>query len=289
SLGVMLDAVSLVGLCAAFLIIFNRLSTVFEHRAWQLGVLRALGLRSGVVWRELLKESLLLGCAGVLLGIPLGIAVVRLLLPTVATTAALNFKLIAAETDLNVSARSLLVAAILGLAAAVLAAAGPAWRVARRPPADTMRWRGAAPSSTQISWALRAVIVVGIVAALVAQSATRLPALGMAATGLIAIGGILAARPLMRALTPPVLALLRAVAGPSVRFARGTFATNTSRAAFTAALIGVGIGSIIWLRMLAHSFEASLVHALSGALQGDWVVTSSQYVQGYLEAPVDER
>jgi ABC-type antimicrobial peptide transport system permease subunit len=41
--------------------------------------------------------------------------------------------------------------------------------------------------------------------------------------------------------------------------------------------------------MLAYSFETSLVHALSGALQGDWVVTSAHLMHGYVEAPVDER
>jgi len=289
SLAVMLKAVSLVGLCAAFLIIFNRLSTVFERRAWQLGVLRAVGLRSGAVWRELLKESLVLGGAGVLLGIPLGVAVGRVLLPAVATTAALNFKLIASEANLSVGAGSLILAAILGFAAALLAAAGPAWRVAKRSPADTIRGRGVDRPAGRVAWKVRAATALGIVATVTAQYATRLPSFGMAATGLIAVGGILAARPLLSALAPTLLAALRAALGPSVRFAHGTFATHSSRAAFTAALIGVGIGSIIWLRVLAYSFEASLVHALSGALQGDWVVTSSQHVQGYLEAPVDER
>src|SRR5437899_2555884 len=43
SLRIALQAMSLFGLVAAFLITFNRLSMVFEARAWQLGVLRAVG------------------------------------------------------------------------------------------------------------------------------------------------------------------------------------------------------------------------------------------------------
>src|SRR5262249_51922038 len=153
----------------------------------------------------------------------------------------------------------------------------------------TIGGRGVDRPAGRVAWKVRAATALGIVATVTAQYATRLPSFGMAATGLIAVGGILAARPLLSALAPTLLAALRAALGPSVRVAHGTFATHSSRAAFTAALIGVGIGSIIWLRVLAYSFEASLVHALSGALQGDWVVTSSQHVQGYLEAPVDER
>src|SRR5438094_715140 len=58
SLRVALQALGLFGLVAAFLITFNRLSTVFEERAWQLGVLRAVGLRTGAVWRALLATAL---------------------------------------------------------------------------------------------------------------------------------------------------------------------------------------------------------------------------------------
>ena len=43
SLEVMLRAVSVLGLVAAFLIAFNRLGTVFEARAWQIGQLTAAG------------------------------------------------------------------------------------------------------------------------------------------------------------------------------------------------------------------------------------------------------
>src|SRR5437763_234074 len=46
SLRVALQALGLFGLVAAFLITFNRLSTVFEERVWQLGVLRAVGVRT---------------------------------------------------------------------------------------------------------------------------------------------------------------------------------------------------------------------------------------------------
>src|SRR5207253_6400585 len=65
SVQVMLQGVSLLVLLAAFLIVFNRLSAVFEARIWQVGVMRAMGLRPRDVWLELLAESSLIGAAGV--------------------------------------------------------------------------------------------------------------------------------------------------------------------------------------------------------------------------------
>lgn len=290
SLDVMLDGLSLIGLAAAFLIIFNRLTTVFETRAWQLGVMRAVGVRGRDIWRELLKESLLLGIVGIALGIPLGVGIGRLLLPVVSTTAALNFKLVAAEADLGLASASFLLAAALGIGVAVLAAALPAWRIAQRPPIETIRGRGIEHvARDRIGWGIRVLTAVGLAAALVAQYTIRAPLWGLVATAFMVAATALAARPLVRFLYPALIGPLHAIAGPSAWLARGSFARNNGRAALTAAMIGVGIGSIIWLRMLAYSFEASLVHALSAALQGDWVVASAHVVHGYVEAPVDER
>lgn len=290
SLQVMLDAVSLIGLAAAFLIILNRLTTVFETRAWQLGVLRAVGMRATTIWWELIKESVLLGGIGVALGIPLGIGAGRLLLPIVATTAALNFKLIATDADLAVGRGSLAAAVLLGLGTAVLAAALPAWRVSRRPPVETIRGRGVASRARRgRAWVLRSAVAAAIIAAVAAQYVTRAPVWGLIATALIVVGAALAARPVLELVFPSLVGALRALAGPSAHLARGSFEKNSGRAVLTIAMIGVGIGAIIWLRMLAYSFETSLVHALSAALQGDWVVTSSHVAQGYLEAPLDER
>src|SRR5262249_20065277 len=102
SLQVLLRAVMLVGLVAAFLIAFGRLSTLFDARAWQRGLLRAVGLRRRVVWRELVREGRLLGAAGDALGIPLGIGLARLLLPALAATTALNCKLLAPQASLRI-------------------------------------------------------------------------------------------------------------------------------------------------------------------------------------------
>ena len=59
----LLRAVGLLGLLAAFLIAFSRLTTAFEARTIELAVMRAVGVRARRVWWELAKESLLVGAA----------------------------------------------------------------------------------------------------------------------------------------------------------------------------------------------------------------------------------
>jgi putative ABC transport system permease protein len=290
SLQALLSGIGFVALVAAFLIAFNRLASFFERRAWQLGVMAAVGVRSRVLWRELLKEGALIGAAGVAIGIPLSIALARPLLPVIATTAALNYKLIAPEAELSIRMSSLVLAALVGLLAAVLAASLPAWRAVQHGILVTLRSRSSeAPAGGRMRpWTvLIAVVAVAGIAA-VAQWLTRSAAFGLVATALIAIATALAARsllaPLLRLADPAV----RAVAGPSARFAINAIADNPRRTSLTAATLAVGLGAVFWLWTMAQSFERSVVDVLSRAIQADLVVTSSHIVSGFLEEPVDE-
>src|SRR5213078_1774801 len=184
SLRVALQALGLFGLVAAFLITFNRLSTVFEERAWQLGVLRAVGLRTGAVWRALLGESLLVGAAGVALGIPFGLGLGRLLVPVIATASAVANKLVAPPAALAPEPGVLLVAGALGLVTAVLAAVLPAWRAARVAVAETMRSRGSESpgGGGRVLWVLRGLALAAVGAGLAAQARYPSAACGLLAT-----------------------------------------------------------------------------------------------------------
>jgi len=291
SLEVMLQAVGLLGLVAAFLIAFNRLGTVFGARAWQLGVLRAVGARTQVVWWELLKESLLVGGGGVALGIPLGIGLGRWLIPVIATTTSLAYKLIAPDAELTVRPASLVLAAGLGLGAALLAAVLPAWRATTLGVQQTLRGRGVEQPETRprSMWIVRGLVAGAVAVAIAIQSATGSAAWGLLATGLIAVGMALAARPLVHALRPPLLPWVRWLTGPIGRVAMTTIHRNPRRMALTAATLGVGLGSVLWLWTLAGSFEQTVVDTLAGGVRADVIVTSLHTDSGYLDTPLDDR
>jgi putative ABC transport system permease protein len=290
SLQTLLRGMGLTGLIAAFLIVFNRLATVFDGRAWQLGMLRAAGLRVADVWRELLKEGAVLGVAGAIVGVPLGIALGRLLVPTVATTTSLNYTLIAPAADFTVPLGSVALAAGLGVAAAVLAAVLPAWRAARVPPAETLRHRGVEQASARPGavWLARILTMAAIVGAVGMQSVTHSPTWGLLASGLIAVGAAVIARPFLRVIWPLLLPAVRWLAGPGARFAAATVVRNPRRAALTVATLGVGLGAVLSLWTIAESFEQTLIDMLSKAYRSDLVVASSHIASGFLEAPIDD-
>ena len=290
SMRVVLSGAALTILVTAFLIAFNSLATLFEARAWQLGVLCAVGVRQRAVWWELVKESLLLGGLGVVLGIPAGIANAHLFLPMIATAAALNSRLLTPEATLVIHGSSLAVAAGLGLAAAFLAAALPAWRAARLGMAETVRGRSVEQPgiSAESRWLILAVVGAAAVGVITLQVVLQSAACGVVTTGLVAMATALAARPLVQLLGPPLLCLLNRLAGPPARLAATHLTRNPRRTALMVATIGVGLGSVLWLCMVAQSFEQSVVNVLTEAIRADLVVSSAHFESSLLEAPVHD-
>src|SRR5438128_1822357 len=238
----------------------DRLATVFEERAWQLGVLRAVGVRASAVWRSLIGESLLVGAVGVALGIPLGIGLARLLVPVIATASAVADKLVAPPAALAAEPGPLLLAGALGLATAVLAAALPAWRAARVAAVETMRSRGheAPGASARVVWVLRGVALAaagGSLAALARHPSARS---GLLATAVVAVGTALAARPAVHGAGFLLGVGARRIAGPVGRFGAASFLHNPRRTALTVATPGVGLGCVVRSWTVPSAFRSSL-------------------------------
>ncbi len=289
---VMLQGVSLVGLVAAFLIGFNRLATVFESRAWQIGVLSAVGVRRAVIWRELMKESLLLGVVGVVVGIPLGISAARLVQPFIATSASLAYDLVIPNAEPTLTVWSLALAAGLGLLAAGFAAALPAWRAAGLAAAETIRRRGLEqqPMSGNRRWVPGLLVAAAIAGGIVAQARTRAAVWGLIASGLIAVETAIAASLLVDIGRSTLAGMARWLAGPSGAIAMANITHSARRTALTIATCGVGLGAVLCLWMVANSFEESVTDAVvgAGALHADLVVSSAHIAHGFYEAPVSE-
>lgn len=292
SLRLLLLALGMIALAAGFMIAFNRVSTIFEDRAWQLGVMRALGVRQVAVWRELIKEGVLIGLAGSVLGVPLGIILGRAILPVVAETTALNYRVVAPPAELDLAWPSLVLALALGIGAATLAAALPAWRASATSIVITMRERGLEQgergSSVRRHWL--AGLVAALVVASVAMAFVRSEAIwGFVATGLLVIGCKMAARPLLDGVMHPLSAWLQRHGGPILRLVLLGIMRKPRRTALTVAMVGIGLGAVIWLGFVAHSFEATTVRVFQHAMRADLVVSTTHLGTAELESLVDDR
>src|SRR5207244_3321842 len=121
-------------------------------------------------------------------------------------------------------------------------------------------------------------VVAGILIALGYQALTTSAVGGLVATGLIAMAAVLLARPLVQLLSRPLTHVLGTLTGPSGRFGVASLLEHARRTALTVAMVGVGIGSVVWLLTIVHSLERSVVDTLRGFFQADFIVTSSNIV-----------
>jgi putative ABC transport system permease protein len=290
SLQVMLRAIALVVLVAAFLIAFNRLTTVFEERAWQAGLLRAVGVRQRAVGRTFAAEALLVGVGGIALGLPMGWGLGHLLLPTIAATTGIATDLLAKPGTLQLHPGTLALAGGLGLGAALLAAALPARRGARHTLSATVRGRGVEqpPASGRVMTAARGMVLAALAVTLLGQGATRSATFGLAATVLIVVTAALAARPLLELARPILPTVLAAIVGPAGRFAAASLTRHARRTGLTIATLGVGVGAVVWVWTIAISFERSLLNALTPAFRSDLIVASAHQGSGLYESPLDD-
>lgn len=284
----LLRVLGVVGLLVAFLIAFNGLSWEFERRAWQLGILSAIGVRSRRIWWIQMQEALLLGVAGCAAGAGLGLLLARLLLPVVTIATALNFNVVAPDAALQPGAASIVLAIALGLGVAALAAWLPAARAVRIGSARTIRGRDLEPEPPATGTRVGIVLLLGgaaLGAAYVQSRFALLPA-GMLATALVVVLLALVATPMVGMLSALLVPLLARCGGASGRLAGAALRDHPRRVGMSVATIAVGVAVVIWLWILARSFEVSVVDALGRAIRADVVVTSANVAGGFLEAPM---
>lgn len=283
----LLWGLGIAGMLGAFLICYNSLSTMFERRSWQLGVLRAVGVRQSAVWVELTTEALFIGLAGSLLGIPIALIVAHVLLPEIATAVAMQAKLVTSAPQLIYRPSSLVLGVGVGISAALVAGAATAWRVGRTTPAITMRSRGIEipQESPRLGRMARLAAFVFVFGATLVHWLSESPGWGLAATGGIILATGLASAPLIQFVAWANQQWGSAL-DPISRIAVKNLGENARRSALTVAMLAVGASSVLWLWTVADSFQTSVIHAVSSAMRADLVVSSSHNESGFLEAPV---
>ncbi len=282
-------AFGLLAVLAGFVICYSRLGAIFEARMWEVGLFRAVGLSRKTVFTELLKESLLLGIAGTVAGIPLGVAIGRLALPAVARATALNFRMPVPVSSATWDWSLVRDAASVGLGAAVLAACLPAFTLARTEPVAALRMRGrpaSAPSAFRVRSIVAAVLTLAAVVLVLAQWVTDAAALGNVTTPLLAAACWACANPLVVVGGRWLGTVWQSLFGATGRTAARHLAEHASRASLTAATLGMGLGAVVMFGMLAWSFEQTLVSVLTARMRADLVLSSAFLSGGYVGAPL---
>lgn len=266
--------IAAIALFASAFLVFNALSMTVGERLRDVALLRAAGATRGQVIRFVLVGAAVLGAAGSIVGVGLGIALAAAMAAQVRAFSGLPVE------PLAVPIADLLGAALAGFAVTIAAALEPARRASRMPPIEALRLRTYPASARRAR--LRWLIAVFAVVAVVGLAAWPATTGTTGATGLgraIAVYAVLLVATLV---SPLVLSPLARLAGIPFsiglrleeRLARGSLARDRSRTALALGALTVGLATVVALGWVAQNARSAATDWLVGVIPGDEVVTS---------------
>jgi putative ABC transport system permease protein len=262
-----LGAFAFVALVVAALGIVNTFTILAAQRVRESALLRAIGASRRQVLAAAVVEAALVGLAGAMLGVALGVVLASGLH---AATAAIGFPL---PTDgLVIAPADVALALAVGVAVTVAGALPAAWRASRTAPMAALREvavGNAQPSRLRLL-AGGAALVAGLLAVLVAGGG----ALGVAAVGaVLLLAGLVLLGP---AAVRPVCALLGApLAGRRVAGDLGVrnAVRHPRRSAATAGALLVGVGVVSLFTVFGASATRSVDDAVTRSFAADLALT----------------
>src|SRR5262249_19101048 len=229
----MLTGLSLLCLVAGIYIIYNTTSTGAMQRALVMASLRLAGADPAQLLRLLMVEASILGALGTAVGIPLGIALGKLLLGMVSTSMGVIYQLRFPIERLAIDPRSLILVGAAGIAAALFASWFAARRVTSLEPLEVLRadartlGAGARPRRFVALW-----VTLVAMSALALALEVRLQSTGWGNAGstLWWASSIVIAVPLVHATSAGLGRLLGRVFGPEGHVAAASMPVRPPRA-----------------------------------------------------------
>jgi len=280
-----LKAMSLLALLVGTLLIYGAVSFAVVQRRSIIGVLRALGATRREVLEVVLGEAALLGLAGGICGIALGLLIGRGLVGLVSQTIN-DLYFVLAVNSVTLPAGTLIKALAAALATALAAALLPALEVVTSAPrlalARSVLEHRARHSARAL---LGASLLLAFGAGLAIALSTRSLLAGFAALFLLLLS-VAAATP--AALQGLATAAARVVAGvsPAARLACADIAASLSRTGVAIAALGMALAAMIGVAIMVESFRESLREWLAQTVRAD-IYVSAPGVADSLERRLD--
>lgn len=270
--GLNLTALSLLALVVGMFLIYNTVTFSVVQRRRVIGTLRALGMTRREVYAMILLEAVLLGLLGTLAGLGLGIVLGRGAVQLVTRTINDLFFVVSVR-EIEIPPITLLKGTVIGVAAAIVAAAIPAYEATSVAPAGALQRSNIEERSRRaLPWvAVAAVVLLGIGTLLLIPEWSLVVAFG--GLFVIIIGSALLAPPLTLALMLLIQRIANATSGVIGRMAPRTIVRTLSRTSVAVAALMVSVSVIIGVGVMISSFRATVELWLEDVLQADIFVS----------------
>jgi putative ABC transport system permease protein len=281
-----------VALVVGAFIIFNTFSITVAQRMREFGLLRTLGASRGQIMRSVVEEGLLLGIAGSIVGLFVGLG----LAPALDGL----FKAFGADLPDNgtvLETRTVIVSLVVGIVINVVAGFFPALRATRVPPMAAMR-EGVTIPPRPLPSRRRLItrFVLTLVAVLVISNAvggkTILPVLLVVwlIRGAMLVSRVRrAGKPRHYRVIPALgraIGLLVSWRGITGHLARENSVRQPGRTLVTALALTVGLGLVAFVSVLAAGTKATIDQAVNRSFVGSLIVQNTHNEEGGIPAAI---
>jgi putative ABC transport system permease protein len=280
-----LKAMSLLALLVGTFLIYGAVSFAVVQRRSIIGVLRALGATRREVLMLVLGEAAVLGLAGAVCGLLLGLLIGRGLVGLVSQTIN-DLYFVVAVNSVSVPVSALLKASAAALATALAAALLPALEVVTSPPrlalARSVLEHRARRSARML---LLVSLLLALGAAIAIATSSRSLLAGFAALFLLLLS-VAAATPAALQALAAAGARLAAGISPAARLACADIGASLSRTGVAIAALGMALAAMIGVAIMVESFRESLRSWLVQTVRAD-IYVSAPGVADSLERRLD--
>ena len=283
-----LTALSMLALLVGMFLIYNTVVFSVVQQRSVLGSLRALGVTRGEIFSIILAEAGLLGVIGTLLGLGLGYLLGHGAVQMV-TTSINDLFFVVTVRRIDFPLLTILKGTVIGIAAALIAAALPAYEAANVPPASALQRSNIEERArTALNW----VSAVGV-AILLVGTAVLIPEWHL----IITFIGIFAIIIGISLLTPTLtLGLMRTLSGlasvlgksfsPLIRLAIRDITRSLSRTSVAIAALMVAVSVIVGVGLMISSFRLTVERWLTDLLQADIFISSPSLISDQTTSPL---
>ncbi len=285
---------SLIGIAAlvvALFLVYNSLSVSVAERRHEIGILLSLGATRDQVRRLFAGEALVLGLAGSLLGIPLGVSLAWFGLAPMQDVLKDIFLSLDAR-HVEVSWSLIIAATVVGVLTAVIAALIPAIEASQENPAEAVRRVAKAPTIRKLM--LQAAICATLVLAgmLLVVFRAHIPGrLGTYGGMVVVMLGSLWASPFFAAFAARLIQpLARRFLGIEWRLAADNLVRSPGRTGLVIGALAAGVSLVVQTAGTIRSNRLALRDWVQQSIAADLIVTSGSPVgAGGQSLPMDAR
>ena len=264
-----LQALSLLALLVGMFLIYNTMTFSVVQRLPLIGRLRALGVTKSEVLSMIVKEAVLIGLIGTILGITAGIGLAQFLLGLV-TQSINDLYFVLSVQELTIELIPVLKAVTLGLGATLLAAFWPAREAAEAEVSTVLR---RSSSESRLAQRLPSLALTGLAVGLAGGGILLSPNGGIIAGYSSLLFVIIGFSLLIPALIVGLSALIRPILGAlngliGKMSVRGVV-TELSRTSVAVAALVVAVAASVGVGVMVDSFRVTVVSWLESQLQAD--------------------